>query len=302
MCSNFKIILFQYWHTIIHTIILGIGISIFHSCSKEIEMEFKNESLQVVNCIYSPKKAFEFYLSSSASIYNLYDTVNNEINLELYKNGILILDTLSTSLIIKTKIYPHSKAKYKIEISSAVFPNTLATDSLPQLVSITNLKNVFPAGVDEYGDAYGEMQVSFNDPPNEKNYYELHTSQYNSYDYNQTDKVLLNEGDLDYFPTSVYFSDELFDGELYTLKIIGINGFYNDATKKYYVGLRSVSKSYYLYRKYYTRHAYNQQVGGDFFDILYKGEPQNMYTNIENGFGIFAGYQESTREIIYLEK
>jgi len=50
-----------------------------------------------------------------------------------------------------------------------------------------------------------------------------------------------------------------------------------------------------------TRHAYNQQFQNEFLDFIFKGEPQNMFTNIENGYGIFAGYCESTFQIIQNE-
>ena len=153
--------------------------------------------------------------------------------------------------------------------------------------------------------------ISFTDPPDATNYYELLISSkpggtngwYTEYETN--DPVLMNEGDQDYHPTSFFFSDELFNGEQYTMRIKNGVGYMTKDNKltptPLYATLRSVSRAYYKYRKYYTRHAYNQQSQNEFIDLIFKGEPQNMFTNIENGYGIFAGYCETTRQIIQNE-
>jgi len=113
------------------------------------------------------------------------------------------------------------------------------------------------------------------------------------YDYENkiTDPVLLNEGDIPYLPTTYFFSDELFNGQKYTLQINRDLG-YGIPQK---IILRSVSRNYYLYRKYWTRHYYNQTTDeSGLRGIIYKGEAQPMYNNIENGYGIFAGYVENS--------
>ncbi len=170
------------------------------------------------------------------------------------------------------------------------------------MVKIKGATIRYPAGVDKYGDEYAEATISFSDPPNIKNYYEVliyklyenkKTDYWNSDgDVKVIDPVLLNEGDQDYLPTTFFFSDELFDGQEYTLRVNSPGGIGNSIN--YTVSLRSISESYYLYRKYYTRHSYNQQFEGDFLDLVFKGEPQPMFSNIVNGYGIFAGYQEAS--------
>ena len=56
------------------------------------------------------------------------------------------------------------------------------------------------------------------------------------------------------------------------------------------VHFRSVSKNYYNYGKALVIHTNNQE--GDIWNGC--ASPVPMITNIENGFGIFAGYSTDT--------
>jgi hypothetical protein len=237
----------------------------------------------------------------------MYPIVNDTFHLKLFEEENLLIDSVFIGNYLTTNTIPIVNKKYTVEIAATGLPVIRAFDSIPDQVPITDALLIFPAGVDPYGDAIIEADISFSDPSDETNYYEIliysaegEINYWNYYgDVEITDPVLLNEGDLAYYPTTFFFSDALFNGEKYTMKIIdGGRSPYGEVFK-HYVSLRSISKSYYLYRKYYTRHAYNQQFQGDFLDLIFKGEPQNMYSNIEGGYGIFAGFQETTTEVYF---
>jgi hypothetical protein len=282
-------------------------------CSKEIELELTSDRALVLNSIFNPDSAFLFRISFTASPLDDYTLGNDTFHLFLYEENDLLIDTLFSGNYIAFNKIPSINKKYTVELGTSDLPSVQATDSIPELVYIDDAFIIYPAGVDAYGDNLAEANIRFTDPGNQQNFYELliwsGEEQINYWDWDGdvriTDPVLLNEGDIDYFPSTLFFSDELIDGKSYIMKIKQAVGYSlnNDGSNKtgLSVTLRSVSKSYYLYRKYYTRHKYNQQFQGDFFDLIYKGEPQIMYTNVENGFGIFAGYQETTREIYYAD-
>lgn len=289
------------WFILIFSI-LQIG------CSKIIEIDLDNTKALVLNSIFNPDSIFTFQISTTASLLNNYDTVNENLHFSLYEEDKLIFESVSQSSLFKTDLNPLPGRKYTVELKSDNFPTIKASDTIPNLVPIDNAYMVFPAGVDAFGFYLAEACVSFSDPPNVTNYYELLISSKpggtNAWysDYETNDPVLMNEGDQDYHPTSFFFSDDMFNGESYTLRIKhGVGYSQNGEIIKVfplYVALRSVSRTYYKYRKYYTRHAYNQQFQNEFLDFIFKGEPQNMFTNIENGYGIFAGYCESTFKMI----
>ena len=286
--------------------------SIFQiGCSKVVEIDLNNNKALVLNSIINPDSLFTFRISTTASLLNSYDTLNENLHFSLYEEDKLIFESVSQSSLFKTVLKPTRGRKYTVELKSDNYSPTKASDTIPSLVPIDNAYMIFPAGVDAFGFYKAEAYITFTDPPNVTNYYELlisskpgGTNAWNS-DYETNDPVLRNEGDQDYHPTSFFFSDELFNGESYTLRIKHNVGYSQNGNifKVFplYVTLRSISRTYYKYRKYYTRHAYNQQFQNEFLDLIFKGEPQNMFTNIENGFGIFAGYCETTRQIIHNE-
>ena len=288
---------------------------IVSSCTKELDYQLENTKLIIINSVFNPNDDFIFNVSYTASPLSSYDSINENLHFLFYEDNNLIIDTFLQSYVLETEIHPIPNTKYKVEVLSDNLPSISTSDSIPNLVNIDEATYIFPAGVDEYGDYYAEASISFTDPADEQNYYELLIYSFNGLEkyywnwdceYLITDPVLLNEGDVDYLPSSLFFSDELFNGESYTMKCKGdigctINSEGITPGEQLYATFRSVSKSYYLYRKYYTRHAHNQQFQGDFLDLIYMGEPQSMYTNVVNGYGIFAGYQETTKELIYIE-
>ncbi len=286
---------------------------LFNGCTKEIKLDFnKCEKRLVINSIFTPDNTFSFHFSHSIASVDRYDTTTIEnLHVILYENKIAVLDTFLLSDSLITGIVPKINTHYSLEVISDEYPAIIANDSIPELVEIQQATIIIPAGTDRYGDYYAEACISFSDPPDDSNYYELLICSSYPQGSNQTywlcmgdceivDPVLINEGDVDYLPTSYFFSDALFNGEKYTMKIRSAGGDYGQ-NKINKAVLRSVSKNYYLYRKYYTRHSYNQQFQGDFLDIIFMGEPQSMFTNIVNGYGIFAGYQETTRDLLQID-
>ena len=135
------------------------------------------------------------------------------------------------------------------------------------------------------------LKISFQDDIEQENYYDIPIK--NGQTQGIYEPVLLADADLSYFPSSFYFSDNLINGILYELKI--------PYPPMETLDFRTVSKNYYLFRKYWTKHYSNQQNDNnvssvndwDIFPLLFMGEPIEMFTNIENGYGIFAGYSHN---------
>jgi len=277
------------------------------SCTKEIKLEFVDQPYSlVVNSIFNPKEPFWFHFSNTIISTEKYKEFDDTLRFVLYGDNQVIFDTTITEEILITYIYPVPGIKYFFIAQKSNGESVSSADSLPRLVNIDNAKFIFPAGVNADGEGYGEAQISFTDPADEKNYYEILVFNYSQGEIDQywsnygdskwIDPVLQNEGDKDYLPTSFFFSDQLIDGSQYTIHLYSSGGL--GTGLKYGTTLRSVSESYYKYRKYYTRHAHNQQYQGDFLDIIFMGEPQNMFSNISNGYGIFSCYQETSAELI----
>ena len=62
----------------------------------------------------------------------------------------------------------------------------------------------------------------------------------------------------------------------------------------YSIQLRSVSRAYYLYMSTYYMQLGQRKKNG----FYGQEEPVRVYTNVANGFGLFAGYQEASRKFM----
>jgi hypothetical protein len=224
----------------------------FSSCIKEIEIDTQGfEKKLVVNSVFNPDKPFFFHFTFTENPTNSYSTINDSVHIMLYEDNRKILDTKVLSDTLATSVYPTWGSTYKLKVFVQGFDTVFACDTVPQRVDIVDATIIQPIAVDRYGTRISQASITFSDPPNKPNYYELIFvgAQYD-YEIEITDPVLLNEGDIGYMPTTYFFSDELFDGQKYTLQITRDLG-YNVSIK---VVLRSISRNYYLYRKYWTRH------------------------------------------------
>lgn len=279
-----------------------ICIIICSSCSKEIEIDTLNyEKRLVVNSVFNTQNPFFFHFSYTEVPINSYNTIHDSLHIMLYEDTHKILDKMILSDSLRTNIYPSWGSSYELKIQTVGLDTVIAYETLPQLVYIDEATIKPAVALDSYGDKIAEVGVTFTDFADKPNYYELllvNASRGKITDYvtidperELIDSVLLNEGDKNYFPTTFFFSDELFDGKKYTLR------FRHRISNpiQYGVVLRSISKNYYMYRKYWTRHYFNQPTHEFGFEgLIYKGESQAMFTNIVNGYGIFAGYVESS--------
>ena len=148
------------------------------------------------------------------------------------------------------------------------------------------------------------------DNPNKQNYYEVYfriqchetNEEYFHFanGYMSSSPILLNEDILDYEPKSIIFSDELFNGEETNIPISFrypcINSNSGGTIASDYslvVYFLSITEEYYLYRKSLYKHLFSQQTD------IWNGaiEPVNMYSNVNGGYGVFAGYSLITDTI-----
>ena len=180
------------------------------------------------------------------------------------------------------------------------------------------------------------VTMKFKDTPNEDNYYRLSftrmygssetfkydetekdTSQFTIYistrkngtNLNTSDPIFSNDEDANDFlfgsPGNYYnlFTDNLIDGKEYEISFVAFNKFVDEYSLdtlynfleapgefcKIDVKLSSLSREAFLYIK--SSHA-QDWYGEDFFS-----EPVQVFSNIENGIGIFAGYSSSVKSL-----
>ncbi len=285
------------------------------ACTKEVELDLpQHNSMIVVNSVFNNDSLLTVHISKSNGMFqNSRPWVESAI-IKLYQNDELIetneLIPTDSGLYISNFVAQESNS-YKLEISSSGLNSIECKDLLPTKPILGSISFKDSIYVDEDRFPISQARILIHDSFNKKNFYEVKfklkyilpdESKYRitdaiSYRKN-SDIVLQNENILDYYPKTLVFSDELFNGQDYNMHIdfagpISITAYNGQMEHQGYdftliVYFRSISENYYKYKKQLTKHLYNQE--GDIWEGV--GDPIQMYTNIDGGYGIFAGYTQ----------
>lgn len=290
---------------------------LFSHCTKEIPFpDVKDNPLMVINSLFYPGQDLEVHISRTCHIQHTECSntfIDNAEVLLLDKAG-SILTTLEhqASGIYRTADFKvNHNTEYQIEVNSNSqdLSGVTSKGSTPKEVKSTLL------GVEEVkidGNVMWGFDIEIEDDPTEENYYliegsfELSVGEHNdgveeingyiephfmhrTDDPNAENKII-GAGVFDIVTPPlryVFLPDRNFNGEKYQIRV-GVNDryLYWDGNQKVIANLavKSVSKEMYEYIKSLTKHSL---LSGNPFS-----EPQLVFTNIENGLGIFAGYSQ----------
>lgn len=220
-------------------------------------------------------------------------------------------------------VFPEYSAEYKIEVSLPGYQTVQSVSSLPQPVSIIKIDTQLLV-INDYGWEYMKLntKIKFIDPPDEKNYYRLLVLRQNgrypedkSIPYNSEIPVLISRNYSEYFESNDpllnpseneglfensggneyhLFSDEIINGKEYDLSfdltISDILPSYSHYEFIHFtIYLQSISKDYYYYLSSYSKH---KNAEGEFLT-----EPVLVYSNIENGLGVFGAASSAGKMI-----
>ena len=262
------------------------------SCYKEIEIDIQpHEEKLVVNSLVLSGLPIEVHLSSSKIMQDTLIPLDTEA-LVIIKDD-EVHDTLKYIGYGKYKtrhIIAEDNNAYFIEVHKSKYNSVFAADVIPEQVDFEIISFKERARIDAEGYEYSEFEISFNDNINIQNYYEIGLVSDDLYGLNKhylySDNVaVLNEGDAEFYPQNILLSDELFNGKNMNIKIYTDQG---DYQTEFYIYFRSISETYYKYKKKLIRHIENQ-----YNDMWYGStNPVVLFSNIQNGYGIFAGYSE----------
>lgn len=225
-----------------------------------------------------------------------------------------------TSEYRSTQTIAQTGKTYKIEVEHPDFDKAWAETTIPEAIAIDSFYSEIREITEyNYTEERQIFHIKFTDPENVNNYYRLnytskigHLDNYywdeekqeythsdsitivriNTNNYiNTDDPILVGKDDADDFLSMDadnrynLFTDDLIDGQSYELSF---DKYYYDMEieKGEFISnkiqLMSLSKEAFLYIKSSFEHSWND---GEFLT-----EPVQVYSNINNGIGIFAGY------------
>jgi hypothetical protein len=295
---------------------LGCG-----SCIDQISADLPAPpKVLVMNSISTPDSVFRVQVSRVAS------TVDSASRLLSSARVYLVAPGRSPELLrnqgrglYASANKPVSGVPYTLRAEADDYPLASATDTVPAAVPIREGWYSYPTGTDQNQDYVGTIVVRFDDPAPTANFYELIAYQVPNRRFTQLQDFALDargnaalaaEGDADFEPASLVFSDKLFNGQAFELRASfipygrSLGGVFNGVpvlptvTGEVYVVLRTVSRAYYQYRKSWTRHLYNQGakgLDGSLNQLLFLGDPIRLYSNVGMGYGVVVGYAKDTK-------
>ena len=294
-----------------------LSLLILPSCISEIPVDPpQNSNPLVVSSIINPNHVACIRISYVKPFSDSLSDPPGIRKVSIMENGTLIDNPVGTGPVVWSSTYAKEGAKYEL-IVTADDQTVVAETTIPNKVLLTRAEYRIIDFVSEEGDRLLVKSITWGDPPDEDNYYELmlldkFMEPDNWYRYDKIDDpVLLQEGDLDYEPGSFVISDKQFNGDTVTIRLKNpVNSKYGIHVDEFVV-LRSISEEYYHFKKSWYRHRYLQNtsinvdmIRDDYniFPLLFQGDPIPLYSNFSQGFGIFAGYTEDIRKLKYIEK
>ena len=279
------------------------------SCEKVIPFdENQTTPKMVVNGIFQSDTTWRIHVSSSKSVIDS-ASFNNVVNASVFiedDNG-NIIDELAhdTNGFYIGNTIPQENFTYNLSIIHPTLDDITSRNEVP---SIINLIGIDTATSYSNGEKYLDLTVNFEDPLDASNYYLVETyviglgleiengdTLESEIDTSRAFMLLNDEVFQDGgspWKDQGLFNDLLFNGQTKSLEISIPNNEWNWGEAGYiwsyrYIGLRfylyNISQDYYYYRR--SLELYNQTSGNPF------AQPVQVFSNIQNGFGIFAGAQ-----------
>lgn len=294
-CSkNIKLILMIF--------ILGIFAS---SCREIIPETFADfNPLPVINAILIDGHNLSVNVSMSDTLDNSRLEYLDNAKIELFVNDVYAEDLIySNNGEYKSKTVIKSANKYSCKVVVPGYDTIFCEQVIPPKPAIHDIVQINVAGKDQEGISYPAIELSFANKASIKSYYHVviffddHGKRSEANLKSITDPVLLNEG----IPYAI-FSNDLIKDSVYKMHINYWTNVYTTSSEygsrtelyPFYVELRQVSEDYYRYIK--QLYLYKDGFYAD--GILTSMTNNNLFSNIQNGYGIFAAYSAVASDTI----
>lgn len=278
---------------------------VFGSCTLVVDVDVPiQEPRLTVNSLFTPDSVWSVALTNSRNILDddpfMPRTVSEVVILDESEN---IVSTLQQSGFgaYRSIEKPEEGKIYSIRINSTNQNSVTAKGAIPKSVSILSVKTDTIISELDYGSFQTiATEVRFKDPANEINYYRVNLYVKSVYEYIRYDTQETVRDTTTLFIGLYEDSPELLERELFNSIISDTKFNGREVTlrfKPYFsfgagytileaaIVIHNLSEEYF---KYMTTLELQQSTDRDPF-----AQPVKVFNNINNGFGIFAGYSSS---------
>ncbi len=274
-------------------LLLFLGVA--GACTEDVEIELPEvDRRMAVFSVVSPDKSVSTYLSYSQPItqsmgYGDRNWISNAI-INIRSESDVQVDLDSSSPGSYTGELPVvENIKYTLEASHSAFETIIATTTIPAEVPVLAIDTATETVTSDMEVERRLLtRIKFKDPADVKNYYML--SKHFVWDENSGETMEYIDSHMtDYGVVNamgaIVFSDDFFNGKEFTIKYSGNDydggeGFDGGDS---YVYFTSIDENLYKY----IVSVYNHSEGDE---IEFFMEPIQVYSNVENGLGVFGSY------------
>lgn len=266
------------------------------ACQKIIEIDLPQHGQKpVVNCLFTNSEPFKVHLSLTKTADAMSYPLINDAEVSIFSDGHLlaVLPSKGEGTYFDSNVYPEENHSYSLQTSIPGYDQIIVEDFLPAF-GIRVIDNDFKknAGTDDAGFNYSELKVKMEDIDPQSNFYgiavlcEQNNGEFYPIEITSNDPKIRGEMIVEDYPKILVFRDDLFNGSGTLISV----KFSDDSATRF--RLYTFSEAAFEYIKTLTIHNYTKDY--DFWEVY---EPIAVYSNIENGHGIFAGYSSRDYEI-----
>lgn len=293
---------------------------VLSSCRKEIEIDFPEMEIKpVVNCLFSPNNHFNINISLSKNSIDTftYNVENAEVTISGNDGTFFELQHHGGGNYLSDQAFPQAGIVYTLKVNIPDMEKVSATGSIPLNSSVVTEIESKAGHKTEAVMGTGEkaripvqnLKVKILHNPQESDFMGLSIVRYALTYHRVNDSIFVVENKSKFYygylnsDDPAILSEGL--GNFYTYQMLlfrDINFTEQPATVRFNVEKEKPSKFWlrffnfspeaFQYVKSWFIHEYTQDY--DFWEVY---EPQPLYSNIENGYGIFAGYSMQLYEV-----
>lgn len=283
-------------------IFLLLGIFLMPSCRKLITDQFPEmEPQPTVNSIVRDGEKISVHVSLSGKLDVMPLSVVENASVQLYVDSVLVEDLAYTEDgIYASSMVAEQEKQYTIRVNIPNFPIVVCETYVPKSELITSIQHINNAGKNSEGLSCPALKITFTNNPAIRQYFDLSINAVGGHSIsliNIVEPVILGEG----LPLTV-FSNRMIKEPTYTMYLEYTT---NSATKKdddwemklypLLIELRSIDASYYHYLR--SVYLYERSLYGSSIGEIYP--PHQLYSNINDGYGLFTSFSKYVSDTIY---
>lgn len=271
------------------------------SCDAPLKniLPFEGDKL-TVNCLFDDQQPLAVMITQNTVVEDTLDFQTLQAKIFLKEDGKYI-DTLPFIANLGKHI-SHVLAipgkSYEVEVSKSGFTTATAKTTLPDKIGFSNLQFTDSVAQDASGAILGQLSFTVNDKPGDNYYsftlyyYDDISNMYSLVNFLPYD-VVLTDRQTSVTNQTYSFSDYQFQGTSheFVLRLTPITYKMQNQQIKLVLVMNNLSPDYYYYNK--TLSDYLNAQTNSF------SSPVQVYGNITNGLGIFAGSVQTTDTIVH---